>query len=90
MLRSPFNYVAQPPTREKLQVTGGGTRVRAGIGGTARPEDNDEGMTHATLSIARPEGRFIDRWLRWQDQREARRREQWEHHMHQDQRFGIW
>ena len=42
------------------------------------------------IAIDRMLDRFIDRWLRWQDQREVRRREQWEHRMHQDQRFGIW
>ena len=34
--------------------------------------------------------RFVDRWLRWQDQREARRTEQWRRRMNRDQRFGIW
>ena len=34
--------------------------------------------------------RFVDRWLRWQDQREARRREQWKRHMYRDPRSGIW
>jgi hypothetical protein len=34
--------------------------------------------------------RFIDRWLRWQDEQEARRREHWKRNMHRDQRFGIW
>jgi len=59
------------------------------MGDTAPPEDNDEGMTHTAPSIARPD-RFIDRWLRWQDEREARRREHWKRNMHRDQRFGIW
>jgi len=34
--------------------------------------------------------RFIDRWVRWQDQREARRRDRWKQRMYRDQRFGIW
>jgi hypothetical protein len=34
--------------------------------------------------------RFIDRWLRWQDEREARRREHWKRNMHRDQWLGIW
>jgi hypothetical protein len=34
--------------------------------------------------------RFVDRWLKWQDEREARRREQWRRRMNRDQRFGIW
>jgi hypothetical protein len=34
--------------------------------------------------------RFLDRWLKWQDERDARRREQWRRRMNRDQRFGIW
>jgi hypothetical protein len=34
--------------------------------------------------------RFIDRWRRWQDQREDRRRDRWKRRMYRDQRFGIW
>jgi len=34
--------------------------------------------------------RFLDRWLRWHDEREARRMEQWRRRMNRDQRFGIW
>jgi hypothetical protein len=34
--------------------------------------------------------RFLDRWLRWQDQRDARRMEQWRQRINRDQRFGIW
>jgi hypothetical protein len=54
-------------------------------------------MTDTALSIARPNPVrwlgytwFIDRWLRWQDEREARRREHWQRNMHRDQRLGIW
>ena len=54
-------------------------------------------MTQTALSIARPNPArwlgytwFIDRWLRWQDEREARRREHWKRNMHRDQRLGIW
>lgn len=70
------------------------------MGDEAPPEGNDEGMTHTALSIARPDlvvialgrmlDRFIDRWLRWQDEREARRREHWKRNMHRDQWLGIW
>ena len=42
------------------------------------------------IAIDRMVNRFIDRWLRWQDEREARRREHWKRNMHRDQRFGIW
>jgi hypothetical protein len=34
--------------------------------------------------------RILDRWLRWQDEREARRREHWKLNMHRDQWLGIW
>jgi hypothetical protein len=54
-------------------------------------------MTDTALSIARPDPVrwlaytwFIDRWLRWQDEREARRREHWKRNMHRDQWLGIW
>jgi hypothetical protein len=54
-------------------------------------------MTHTALSVARPDPVgwlgstwFIDRWLRWQDERDARRREYWKRNMHRDQRLGIW
>ena len=66
------------------------------MGDEATPGGNDEGMTHTALSIARPDpidrmfGRSIDRWLRWQDEREARRREHWKRNMHRDQWLGIW
>jgi hypothetical protein len=64
------------------------------MGDQAPPEDNDEGMTQTAPSIARPDpgrlDRFIDRWLRWQDEREARRSEHWKRNMHRDQRLGIW
>jgi hypothetical protein len=36
------------------------------------------------IEIDRMLDRFIDRWLRWQDQREVRRREQWKRHMYRD------
>jgi hypothetical protein len=42
------------------------------------------------IAVDRMLDRFIDRWLRWQDEREARRREHWKRNMHRDQRFGIW
>jgi hypothetical protein len=42
------------------------------------------------VAIDRMLNRFIDRCLKWQDRREARRREQWKRHMYRDQRFGIW
>ena len=42
------------------------------------------------IAIDRMVNRFIDRWLRWQDEREARRREHWKRNMHRDQRLGIW
>jgi hypothetical protein len=42
------------------------------------------------IAIDRMLDRFIDRWLRWQDEREARRREHWKRNMHRDQRLGIW
>jgi hypothetical protein len=70
------------------------------MGDEAPPEGNDEGMTHNALSIARPDpvvsaigrmlDRLIDRWLRWQDERVARRREHWKRNMHRDQWLGIW
>jgi hypothetical protein len=70
------------------------------MGDEAPPERNDEGMAHNALSIARPDpvviangrmlDRLIDRWLRWQDEREARRREHWKRNMHRDQWLGIW
>jgi hypothetical protein len=41
------------------------------------------------IAVDRMLDRFIDRWLRWQEQ-EARRREHWKRNMHRDQRFGIW
>ncbi|MGB9304395.1 MAG: hypothetical protein WCB92_12165 [Mycobacterium sp.] len=34
--------------------------------------------------------RFIDRYLRWEQRRHARRMGHWQHRMHRDQRFGIW
>jgi hypothetical protein len=34
--------------------------------------------------------RFIDRWLRWEQQRNARRMSQWKRHMYRDPRSGIW
>ena len=42
------------------------------------------------IAIDRMLDRFIDRWLRWQDEREARRRERWKRNMHRDQWLGIW
>jgi hypothetical protein len=42
------------------------------------------------IAVDRMLDRLIDRWLRWQDEREARRREHWKRNMHRDQRFGIW
>jgi hypothetical protein len=42
------------------------------------------------IAIERMLDRFIDRWLRWQDEREARRRENWKRNMHRDQWLGIW
>jgi hypothetical protein len=42
------------------------------------------------VAVDRMLDRFIDRWLRWQDEQEARRREHWKRNMHRDQRFGIW
>ena len=42
------------------------------------------------IAIDRMVNRFIDRWLRWQDEREARRREHWQRNMHCDQWLGIW
>ena len=66
------------------------------MGEKGLPERNDESMTDTALSIARPDpidrmlDRFIDRWLRWHDQRETRRREHWKRNMHRDQRLGIW
>jgi hypothetical protein len=42
------------------------------------------------IAIDRMVNRFIDRWLRWQDEREARRREHWQRNMHRDQWLGIW
>jgi hypothetical protein len=42
------------------------------------------------IAIDRMLDRFIDRWLRWQDQREARRSEQWKRRMYRDPRSGIW
>src|ERR1700728_2735252 len=37
------------------------------------------------IAIDRMLYRIIDRWLRWQDEREARRRENWKRNMHRDQ-----
>jgi hypothetical protein len=42
------------------------------------------------IAIDRMPDRFIDRWLRWQDERAARRREHWKRNMHRDQWLGIW
>lgn len=42
------------------------------------------------IAIDRMLDRFIDRWLRWQDEREVRRREHWKRNMHRDQWLGIW
>ena len=42
------------------------------------------------IAIERKLDRFINRWLRWQDEREARRREHWKRNMHRDQWLGIW
>ena len=42
------------------------------------------------IAIERMLDRLIDRWLRWQDEREARRREHWRRNMHRDQWLGIW
>jgi hypothetical protein len=42
------------------------------------------------IAIDRMLDRIIDRWLRWQDEREARRREHWKRNMHRDQWLGIW
>jgi uncharacterized protein (DUF2235 family) len=42
------------------------------------------------IAIDRNLDRLIDRWLRWQDEREARRRERWKRNMHRDQWLGIW
>jgi Family of unknown function (DUF5313) len=42
------------------------------------------------IAIDRNLDRIIDRWLRWQDGRQARRRERWKRNMHRDQRLGIW
>jgi hypothetical protein len=41
-------------------------------------------------AIGRMLDRFIDRRLRWQDERVARRREHWKRNMHRDQWLGIW
>jgi hypothetical protein len=42
------------------------------------------------IAIDRNLDRIIDRWLRWQDERQARRRERWKRNMHRDQWLGIW
>ena len=42
------------------------------------------------IAIERMLDRLIDRWLRWQDEREAHRREHWRRNMHRDQWLGIW
>jgi hypothetical protein len=42
------------------------------------------------IAIDRIRDSFIDRWLRWQDEREARRTERWKRNMHRDQWLGIW
>jgi hypothetical protein len=43
------------------------------------------------IEIDRMRDGFIDRWLGWQDQRKARRAEQWKRRMYRgDQRFDIW
>ena len=42
------------------------------------------------IAIDRMVNRFIDRWLRWHDEREASRREHWKRNMHRDQWLGIW
>jgi hypothetical protein len=42
------------------------------------------------IAIDRMLDRIIDRWLRWQDERDARRREHWKRNMHRDQWLGIW
>jgi len=34
--------------------------------------------------------RFIDRFLRWEQRRNARRMQYWKRNMHRDQRLGIW
>jgi hypothetical protein len=64
------------------------------MGDEAPPEGNDEGMRQTARSIARPDpgrlDRFIDRWLRWQYEREARRSQHWKRNMHRDQWLGIW
>jgi hypothetical protein len=59
------------------------------MGDEAPPERNDEDMTHV-IAMGRMLDRIIDRWLRWQDEREARRWERWKRNMHRDQRLGIW
>jgi hypothetical protein len=42
------------------------------------------------MTIDRMLNRIIDRWLRWEYKRDARRREQWTRRLHRDQRLGIW
>ena len=42
------------------------------------------------MTIDRMLNRIIDRWLRWEYTRDARRREQWTRRLHRDQRLGIW
>jgi hypothetical protein len=42
------------------------------------------------IAMERMLDRVIDRWLRWQDERQARRREHWKRNMHRDQWLGIW
>jgi len=42
------------------------------------------------IAIDRMLDRIIDEWLRSQDEREARRRENWKRNMHRDQWLGIW
>jgi hypothetical protein len=42
------------------------------------------------IAIDRMLDRFIDRWLRWEQQRNARRRAQWKRHMYREPRSGIW
>jgi hypothetical protein len=34
--------------------------------------------------------RFIDRWLRWEHERDARRMRQWKRHMYRDPQSGTW
>ena len=41
------------------------------------------------IAIDRMLARIIDRWLRRQDERDARRREHWKRNMHRDQWLGI-